>query len=60
MLGVNQMTPYLNIRLLGLSSQKLPERSPKDHLNLEIHLHFQVTLKITEMAYVPIFHGDLT
>ena len=53
---VKQMTSSLNIRLPRLSTQNLSEGSLKDHLKPEIHLHFQVTLKSTKMAYFTTFH----
>ena len=53
---VKKMTSPLNTGLIRLSSQNLPERSLKDHLKPEIHLHFQVSLKISKMAYFAVFH----
>ena len=50
------MTSPLNSILPKLSTQDLSDGSPKDHLDLEIHLHFQVTLKNTKMAYFTTFH----
>ena len=49
-LEVKQTTSSLNIRLLRLSTENLSEGSLKDHLEPEIHLHFQVTLKNPKMA----------
>ena len=53
---VKKTPSSLNIRLLKLSTQNLSDRSLKDHLNLELHLHFQVTLKNSKMAYFTTFH----
>ena len=55
-LEVKQMTSPLNTRLLRLSTQNLSEGSLKDHLKPEIHLHFQVSLKISKIAYFAVFH----
>ena len=55
-LEVKQTTSSLNIRLLRLSTENLSEGSLKDHLKPEIHLHFQVSLKIAKMAYFSMFH----
>ena len=49
-LEVKEMTSPLNTRPPRLSTQNLSEGSLKDHLKLEIHLHFQVTLKNPKMA----------
>ena len=55
-LEVDQMTSSSNIRLSRLSTQNLSEGSLKDCLKLEIHLHFQVLLKMAKMAYFAVFH----
>ena len=55
-LEVKQMTSPLNTRLPRLSTQNLSEGSLKNHLKLEMHLHFQVSLKIAKMAYFSMFH----
>ena len=56
---VKETISSLNIRLLRLSPQNLPAGSLKGYLKREIHLHFQVSLKNTKMAYFTTFHGDL-
>ena len=53
---VKQMTSSLNIRLPRLSTQNLSDRSLENCLKPELHLHFQVTLKNTKMAYFAVFH----
>ena len=55
-LEVKQMTSFLNTVLSRLSTQNLSDGSLESYLKPEIRLHFQVSLKISKMAYFAGFH----